>query len=611
MITARTPLWLSLATLILTGAALDAVLIREKLAHWPTEPGLFATLLLLWTPLALLALLPAWLLRRRLPLGPTLAFTLTAPLAAHAALDSFTQLGSSLSEVLRPAPIAAASGAVLITALAAWGLARLGRRLGARTPRALAATAVSAIIVGCAFPRQTTYTPDLPDAPDPRPDVLLVVLDTVRERSAFGQAFDPTPFLTELSQSATRYTNARSVSCFTFTSHLSMLTGVYPSEHRARMMDMRYQRDAAPHVADLFARAGYRTGAFVGTNVLAGETGIAFGFETYDDRVDPGLTYGFAWALIHDMQSLAVGLIPSLELNGQPHWIQDYQRPAEDVLPTAAAWLAEDDPRPSFAMINLYDVHWPYLPEPAYEQRVPQAEPYTGPVDGYAHRSSSLPDGHAFTPADNAHLTRLYHAELLELDDQLRAFLGQLDLDRTALIITSDHGEAFGEGGRYEHSDILEPQVEIPFVVRAAGGSAGHISDAPVTGLDVAPTLLGLAGLDVPAAMRGHDLTQTLPVATRERLVEDRDHFSPDKYRFALYRERFKRVLGGPLAKGAGLFDLSQDRDGLNDASAQHPELAEELAARLHELRAVWAADDTQVQGTSVEGLGALGYLDD
>ena len=65
------------------------------------------------------------------------------------------------------------------------------------------------------------------------------------------------------------------------------------------------------------------------------------------------------------------------------------------------------------------------------------------------------------------------------------------------------------------------------------------------------------------------------------------------------------------MVKGIGLFDLARDRDGLDDVSAAHPELAEALAVRLHELRAEWAADDSQVQGTSVEGLGALGYLDD
>ena len=606
---------LAALTLVLTGAALDAFLVRQGFAHWPTQAGLYLELLVLWGALALLAALPAGLIAKlsggRVAFAPALLVCLAGPIAAHAALNSFTQTGSQLSEVLRPAPLAAAAAAALGVCICAGLLARLGRALGERTPKALLATCLLAAIVGLFLPHRTPWTgPRVAD--DDRPDVVLLVLDTVRSRSMdlFGNDARTTPFLTELASDAARYTDARSVSCFTFTSHLSMLTGVYPSEHRARLMNMRYDRAEAPHVAELFNEAGYRTGAFVGTNVLAGKSGIAYGFETYDDVVDPGLTYGFAWAMIHDMQSLGASLVPALNFNGRPHWIQDYQRDADEVLARAGAWLAEDDGRPSFCMINLYDVHWPYVPEAPFAEEL--VDPYDGPVDGFGHRSSSLPKDYALTDRDDTHLTQLYEAELLELDRDLEAFLGQLDLGRTALLITSDHGEAFGEGGRYEHNDILEPQVDIPLIVRRAGGDDKLVSDRPVTNLDVAPTLLGLAGLVPHPDMRGLDLTQVEPPADRIRLVEDRDHLSPDHYRYAIYREGFKWVRTGPKAEGAGLFDVRTDRIGLDDLTAVHPALADELAELLDAERAKWSADDTApASGDMVDGLGDLGYLGD
>ena len=98
----------------------------------------------------------------------------------------------------------------------------------------------------------------------------------------------------------------------------------------------------------------------------------------------------------------------------------------------------------------------------------------------------------------------------------------------------------------------------------------------------------------------------------RIRLVEDRDHLSPDHYRYAIYREGFKWVRTGPKAEGAGLFDVRTDRIGLDDLTAVHPALADELAELLDAERAKWSADDTApASGDMVDGLGDLGYLGD
>lgn len=613
------PAYLTVVTL---AAALDAVIVRQRHIHWPVEAGLFGELWLLWALLVLGAVPFAILVRKakrdEVAFGPLLLAFVAAPFAAHATLRANSSLGASLGDVLQPAPLALAACAVAAALLAAWVVGRLAARLGDHTPRLQAALVLGAVLTGLFMPPRTTWTGAPEQGGEARPNVVLLVLDTVRARSmeAFGGDRTTSPYLTELASSGTRFTNARSVSCFTFTSHLSMLTGVYPSEHGARLLDMRYKPDAAPHVAEAFNRAGYRTGAFVGTNVLAGSTGIDHGFETYDDQVDPRLTYGFGWSLVHDLQSTAASLVPALNFNGRPHWIQDFQRPADDVLARAGAWLAADDGRPSFCMINLYDVHWPYLPEARFAEAL--VEPYAGPVDGFGDRSSSLPADHVFDAADDAYLTQLYEAELLELDERLERFLGALDLDRTALLITSDHGEAFGEGGRYEHDDVLEPQVEIPFVVRPAGGTPGRVSAAPVSGVDVAPTLLGLAGLEPDAAHRGLDLTQADPPAMRVRLIEDRDHLDPTRYRFAIYQGDYKLVQAQGPAQGAGLFDVRRDRIGIDDVSDSFPELAAALTELLAAERAKWGADAERDAaeaaanpGSTVEGLGDLGYLGD
>jgi arylsulfatase A-like enzyme len=350
--------------------------------------------------------------------------------------------------------------------------------------------------------------------------------------------------------------------------------------------------------------------------VLAARTGTAWRFEVFDDLVDPPVCDTHAWALVHDLQALLAEWLPPLRNNGLPHWFQDFQRPAREVLAKAAAWIAADDPRPWFCLVNLYDVHWPYVPAP--EPRARWVEPYSGPATGYLKRADGWDEHRRWTPEDQDHVRQLYDAEMWELDRQVAAFLGQIDLERTALVLTADHGEAFGEGGLFEHDDILECQVRVPLLVRPPGGVAPRVDERRAAGIDVAPTLLDLAGLWQPDEQdRSPHLGQSLlrPEVERDLLVEDRDHPDPTKVRFALYHERWKLVrrrLGEETVYR--LYDLQKDPNGLTDRSLIHPDVVAQLIERMDALRARWGADDEADQAIggfqNREALQNLGYLD-
>jgi arylsulfatase A-like enzyme len=221
-------------------------------------------------------------------------------------------------------------------------------------------------------------------------------------------------------------------------------------------------------------------------------------------------------------------------------------------------------------------------------------------------------------PRDDTHLRELYDAELFLLDIEVDRFLGELDLARgdTAVLMCSDHGEAFGEGGRYEHNDILEPQVHIPFLLHAPRESSARRVTVPVSGIDVAPTLLALAGLSLPAHFTGVDvgrLDLDPASATRRILVEDRDQMDATDVRLALYDGAWKLVRRGLGEKQRfQLFDLDADPVGVQDLAAQHPEIVQRLREELDLMRAGWNADDVRdQQGTgssNVDALKALGY---
>ncbi len=607
-------------------AAVDTTVLKHGHRNWSVGLGAFAQTFALWLVFAAFAQIPAalfdrWLLALLTP-GPernhparvalrSLAWT-ALPVLVHACLDQFTELGGDLSALsgiwpwLELLVILFALGAAL--RIAGVFVARVRAQL------TLVPIGLGAVLVGVCLDLSQDER-SAAQAREQRPNVLLVVWDTARAQNTtpYGYSRDTTPHLARACESALRFENARSSSVYTLSSHVSMLTGVHPSHHGARLMHRRFQPVSTPNVARALREAGYRTAAFVGTDVLRAQSGISHAFEHYSDRVDPWVTYTHAWSLVHDLQSLAAEFVPALRFNGLPHWIQDFQRPADDVLREALAWIDNGDPRPWFCLVNLYDVHWPYLPHEESLERFASA--YDGIVDGYSERGDRVRDapGYELTPGDQARLVSLYDAELWELDAKVDTFLSKLDLGRTSLVLTSDHGEAFGEGGRLEHADILECQVRVPMVVRPAGGVAAQVVRAPASGVDVAPTLLALAGLEPAPPMLGVSLLGLRDEA-RQVLVEHGDVPYVERIQVALYAGRWKLVRHGPGPDFRfALHDLATDTEGLIDIAAAHPQRVVELRHALESYLERWRPAERAMDsagGRDVRGLRALGYLD-
>ncbi|MEE2941165.1 MAG: sulfatase-like hydrolase/transferase, partial [Planctomycetota bacterium] len=419
-----------LSAVVFACAGLDSAQARAGLWYRDAEGALFLHSVALWTGYAALGLpliaLASRLLQRWRPEAPagarwaaSTAAVLVTPVLVHARLDPYFGLGGDLGALLAPGPLASvvAAGAIGL-AVAALIL------LAARSLPAL--TLVGLLAAGAAgaahdpTPAEPAPSPTV-EAPADAPNILLLVWDTTRAASLdlYGRERATAPALARLGGEALVYETARSTSVFTLTSHLSMLTGTYPSHHGARLTRQIYDPERTPSIARTLRDAGYRTAGFVGTSVLRGDTGVCDGFEVYDDRVDPDVTRTRLWSMIHDAQSMLAGLVPALGGNGRPHWFETFDAPADGVLPKALEWIQEDDPRPWFCFVNLYDVHWPYLPSQESRERL--VAPYDGAIDGYLFRSDSYvqqgePKGAALTAADDAHLVDLYEAELLDLD---------------------------------------------------------------------------------------------------------------------------------------------------------------------------------------------------
>ncbi len=621
------PLLRVLPVLALFLAGIECWLVRRALPWRAFRPELFLHAAALWAALGLVACVPAflsgrWLARRSARRvdaaepaqpstpAPLLLGWMALPVLLHSTLDRHVGLDADLSGLAHLRP-----WSEVFLVLGAGGLVLLGlaRALARLRPILVAAPAL-VLALGLGFTPPGRPTPGAAAPPARGPNVLLLVWDTTRSDrlQPYGYARTTTPNLERFAREALLFEDSLSPATFTLSSHLSLLTGVLPSTHGSRLCLPGFEADRATSVAEAFQREGWRTGAFVGTDVLAGRTGIRRGFEVYDDEVDPLLCETRAWRSLHDLQSLLARLAPGLRRNGEPHWIQDFQRPAAEVLARARAWIDDGDARPWFCFVNLYDAHWPYLPRAEGRALV---SAYDGPVDGYFDRSDAWTEGYAMSAADARHLSELYEGELFELDRAVDGFLRAFALERggTAVVLTADHGEAFGELGRFKHEDVIEPQVRVPLLVRLPEPRPlGRRVEAPVSGIDVGPTLLALAGLAPLTGMEGASLLSEIDPA-RVRYVEDRDHLDPTDVRIALYRGPWKLVrrgLGGEARYE--LFDLAADPAAGKDVSAEHSTVQAELEELLEQRRERFDAEERSADGPDAIGdaLRGLGYTE-
>ena len=598
-----------LALAVLLCAALDTYLARAAHAYRPQDWLLPGQALLLWAAFGVLLALPMrWSLRRE-GAGLTAALTWMAGAVALHELLAARRAATGIVSVMRDGPLVL--GALVLLVGLAWIGARLERVLATRA-RAVGlalALALGALALVSFVPRSGPPARER-DAAGPataaRPNVLLLVWDTTRADHLpdWGDERALTPELSQLARQSQLFESCWSASVFTLSSHVSMLTGLPPALHGTTM---RSQLVRAQTVAPLFAAAGYRTGAFVGTAVLTGKGGLRAGFDVYDDLVDPPVCDTQLWELVNDVQVLGAKAIPALRHNGQPHWWQDFQRPASEVLASAGQWIAQGGAEPWFAVVNLFDAHWPYEPSP--ESRALWVRPYGGPLTGHLFRADDWPQGRQADGSDKVHARDLYDGELWDLDRATGRFLDGIDLTSgaTVVLLTADHGEALGEHDEWSHEHPRVPQARVPLLVCAPGRvTPGSRVSAPVSGIDVAPTLLDLAGLTAPAgfAPLGRSLLAQPMPDDRLLFVQDHDNDFASKDEDAVVKQRFKLLR---TRAGSTLHDTLADPLDEVDLTAQQPALAAELGAALDSLQAAAPAGGGAV--IDEDTLRALGYV--
>lgn len=263
-----------------------------------------------------------------------------------------------------------------------------------------------------------------------RPSILLLSLDTTRADRLEGETGErATPELADLAARGMRFIQAYSTAPVTLPSHLSMLTGLYPAEHRVRE-NGRHVGAELDLLAPLLREMGYRTAAFVSGYPLAGEFGLARGFDHYDD----------------DFAGTA-------------------ERDASQTTQRALAYLEGGGHGPLFLWVHYFDPHDPYEPpQPFLSQHA--SDPYLGEIAFMDHELGRLID----------------------------AFERRFEREGWKIIVVGDHGESLGEHGETLHGNLLYQGVmRVPLILAGSGIPVGEV-ESPVSVRRLFDTILHWAG---------------------------------------------------------------------------------------------------------------------
>ena len=472
--------------------------------------------------------------------------------------------------------------------------------------------------------------------PGSHPNMIIVLFDAMsaKHMSLYGYGRETTPELSRFAERCIVYNAHYSASNFTTSGTASMLTGMYPWKHRALTQGGIVKRDVIPYnpysllgsdyyrlmfsqnfwpdrlvsqyydqVDDFLPQTAYSmrgntlVKSWLGKDrLLASIAFDEFLFPAQTDR--PGsafLNYFYKSRVSHSIETQKIQ--PGYP-NGVPE-VEGYNVYLNEQIykGVLSEILNLEDRQPYFAYFHLFSPHSPYKPGGKYSRLFQN--------DGFKLPSKKVvPQFAALYPESDEALLRkrtAYDRQIAQVDAEFGKLVDQLDqsgvLEETYLIVTSDHGDMFergfsGHGGRL----MYEPVLRIPLLIHAPAQTARKDVDISTSNVDVLPTILSIAGKEIPAALEGQVLAGFGGDEDQERAIFSmaawqNSAFLPlTKAAFAMRKGAYKLIVYLGYGGEDGiyeLYDVQEDPEELRELSAEVPSvfstMKEEFFARLGE----------------------------
>lgn len=449
--------------------------------------------------------------------------------------------------------------------------------------RGLALVLCVSSVAGC---RRTGASEAGTDERDQNLPIVMITIDTLRadHLGSYGYFRDTTPRIDAFAAEAVRFARAVTPMATTLPAHTSMLTSTRPLRHGVVKNGLVFEpEDNLESVAQVLARRGYTTGAFVSASPVSAETGIDVGFQTFDEP-------------------------------------EGTSRRSEVTVKRALEWLdGRSAGAPLFLWIHLWDPHAPYEPAEGWAGHFETDEALLAWLERL-----HIPEVYTLGSMrfDTREIHNLYDDEIRYTDHWVGELLDGLRArglyEDTVIALASDHGEGLWQHDWHDHGRIYNEQIFVPFVLKPpkrAGLAARVVEDLAST-LDLVPTALPLAGVHLSegeaAQIEGVNLfAETRKYTFTERVNRHRKRWEPgDKY--ALVTDRYKYFARSEADDQ--LFDLEEDFVELSDVHPERPRVAARLERQIQTIFAGYLMrggrkDRATGSAGLLKKLEALGYL--
>ncbi len=426
-------------------------------------------------------------------------------------------------------------------------------------------------------------------APSARPHILLVSVATLRadHMGSYGYARKTSPHIDGLLGRGVRFADARTVEPLTAPALAAMLTSLPPHEHGSTRNGLRV-RPELPSLPKILRRNGYRTGAFVGSWTLREEL----------------------WAMADHFDHYEAVLT-------RARWLGMVKREAtaEDINAEALEWFAgqveAETARPVFLWVHYVEPHAPYLLQRDFLNQI-----------------GASPNGNTYSDFNK------YDSEIAYVDFQISKLLEAVEelvpAENTLVLFVSDHGESLGEHGYWGHGrHLYEATLHIPMGITWPGHLEPRVVEAPALITDLAPTLVGLLGIEVPDFFQGMDWSTVFEgdgSEPHDRVTLYQAHRGAVGAKDDQTKVREKGLLEVAWLEGGKkeilrvtngrrrIFDLASDPEELQSLVREQTEISEGLEIWLDQVQeGLVLADELPPPSLSEEdmdALRALGYLE-
>jgi len=459
-----------------------------------------------------------------------------------------------------------------------------------------------------------------------RPNVLLIVLDTVRadHMSCYGYTRNTTPNVDAFAEKAHIFRNVLSPSPWTLPTHASFFTGLPSSGHLCTNAHA-FLNDSFETLPEQLKAAGYQTVGLSSNSTITKERGFAQGFEIFENPGDH-IDHRRPLKGVKTREEMDAKSYASIMHGRLRQWFAQEHRPE----------------KPFFMFLNYIEPHAPYAP-PSRRLQWSSNETFDKweKLDQFDYTFRHMFSGtDTLSQKELEELTNLYDEEIAYLDSKVGQLLEMLretdNYDNTLIIITSDHGEHLGEHRLMEHQfSVYEPLLRVPLIVKYRDRFPVGDNNMLVQSHDIYPTILELAGIrwkkqpvhNCQSLLRPDRSEPRLRVAEywwnymllssiKKQLGEDGNytHHSRDLRSFQL--GDMKLILS---SRGESeLYDVAKDPLETRDLSLEKPEILTEIDKQIwswwkafEDYKPPFSTSDTkrELSDKELETMRGLGYI--